>query len=849
MESDNQSSVKEWTSFKIAAIYAVFSALWILLSDQILYFWVKNPESMIKIEMIKGWFFVFISAMIIFLILRREIAKYLHTEKALLNSEKKFKAILNHQFQLTGLLDTHGKLIMANQTVYSFAGVDSSELIGKYIWQLPHWSHSKEEQLKVQTAVQEVMKGNPVNFESTHVDAEGELSYIAFSLTPVYNDDGEMIYIVPEGKDITARNEWEKKLIESERNYREIYNSSSDAIFIHDAKTGKIVDVNETMLKMYGYSYEEALELDMSDVSSGVTPFTEKEASKKIKHAVDKGPQLFEWMAKTKTNTCFWVEVALQKTQISGKGRVLAVVRDIRKRKKLDQELNLIKRSIEYSAYPFHWIKKDGHFFYNNKAACDSLGYTREELSSMRVSDINPDFTSERWPNHWEELKIEKSVTFDTRHRHKNGEIFPVEINANYMEFDDQEHVFVYIKNISDKIQFEKKQKNLEKQLQQAQKMEALGTLAGGVAHDFNNILSAIMGYSELALLEITDAKKSQAYVKKVMTAGHRATKLVEQILAFSRHNDQNLKPQILGPIIKEVLQLLRSSIPSTIEIKSYIDPNCGLVLSDPTQIQQIVMNLSTNAYHAMRNTGGRMTINLRPTDRTNDDNLFGNIFLEPGPYLKLEISDTGHGMSEDHMDKIFNPYFTTKKKGEGTGLGLSIVHGIVKSLNGDIDLKSKVGEGTSVFVYLPVIEEEEPQKMELESQDPLPQGNERILFVDDEKYVVDFSEIMLASMGYSVVGFTDSEAALEAFKNDPDDFDLVVTDLTMPYLTGKQLTRLIHDVRPDLPVILCTGYGDPLPQKEAEALGIKGYLIKPILKKDLAEMIRQVLDNGRNHD
>ena len=452
--------------------------------------------------------------------LEQRILELQQAEKEKIETEKKFDVIFNHRFQLTGLLDINGKLLMANENVHNMVGVDRNEIIGKYLWQLPHWSHSKEQQLKIKNAVLKVKKGNLVSFETTHVDSRGDVKDIKFSLTPVHDDDGNLVYIVPEGRDITERKQSEKKLIESERNYREIYNSTSEAFFIHDEKTGKILDVNQAMLKMYGYTYQEALKLEIGDLSSGELSFTLKEAVKKIRKAVNEGIQLFEWMARRKNGSLFWVEVALRKTQIGGKGRVLSVVRDITQRKRLDSELKLAKHSIEHSAFPFEWIQKDGRFIYVNEATCRSLGYSREEFYTMRVSDIDPQV--EPWAEFWNKLKLENSLTFETNHRRKNGEIFPVEITANYLEIEGKEHVFAYVKDISERVQYENEQKNLEKQLQQAQKMEAIGHLAGGVAHDFNNMLSIILGYSELILQKVDPAQPIYAKLEQIRKAGER---------------------------------------------------------------------------------------------------------------------------------------------------------------------------------------------------------------------------------------------------------------------------------------------------------------------------------------
>ncbi len=469
----------------------------------------------------------------------RDITEQKRSEEEKLATENKLKAIFNHRFQLTGLLAPDGKLLMANQTACNMVGADHLELEGKYFWELPHWTHSKDLQRKVRNAIRSAQKGNVVSFETTHTDSKGDTHFIDFSLTPVPNEKGEVIFIVPEGHDITTKRQSELKLIESERNYREIYNSSSDAILIHDAHTGKVIDVNQTMLEMYGYSRQETLQLTVGDISSGDPQFSQEAAIEKVRKAVNEGPQLFEWCAKHKNGTCFWVEVALRKTTIGGKGRVLAVARDITQRRQLDNELRLVRYSIEHSAFPFEWIQDDSRFLYVNEATCRSLGYTREELCSMKVGDIDSDFSQEAWPEFWEKLKAQKSLSFETYHQRKNGEKFLTEITANFVEFEGQEHVFAYVQDISDRILYEKKQKQLQKQLQQSQKMEAIGTLAGGIAHDFNNILAAIIGFNELAQMDAAGNDRVMESLRQVEQAGNRARSLVAQILAFSRQSEK----------------------------------------------------------------------------------------------------------------------------------------------------------------------------------------------------------------------------------------------------------------------------------------------------------------------
>ena len=385
----------------------------------------------------------------------------------------------------------------------------------------------------------------------------------------------------------------------------------------------------------------------------------------------------------------------------------------------------------------------------------------------------------------------------------------------------------------------------LERELRQAQKMEAIGTLAGGIAHDFNNILMAIVGYTQLAHTRVSETNPIRRFLEEVLKASSRAATLVQQILTFSRQTEQELKPVQVGPIIDEALKLLRSSLPSTIEIRqtTKVPPDGGTILADPTQIHQVLMNLCTNAAHAMRTKGGLLSLEL--SDTVLDDALVSQYpGVSPGPHLLLSITDTGHGMPPTLIERIFDPYFTTKGPGEGTGLGLAVVQGIIKSLRGAISVYSEVGKGTTFDIFLPTIQTDVAQ--EPTGLAALPTGGERVLFVDDEVTLVELGKEMLESVGYHVVTQTSGVDALESFRSAPGAFDLVITDMTMPGLTGWELAEEVMAIRPDIPVILCTGYSELVNGQEALEKGIREFLTKPYTMRNLAETIRKVLDTDR---
>ncbi len=384
--------------------------------------------------------------------------------------------------------------------------------------------------------------------------------------------------------------------------------------------------------------------------------------------------------------------------------------------------------------------------------------------------------------------------------------------------------------------------KDLEDQLRQAQKMEAIGTLAGGIAHDFNNLLTPIIGYAEMVQLELHKGSEPWADQQEVLKAATRASELVKQILSFSRQSERQLNPLPLQPVVAETIKLLRSSIPSTIEIRSKLAQVDVTVKADPTQIQQLLMNLCTNANYAMREHGGILSIALHPMELDKDEPMVAAGHLLPGPHALLTISDTGCGIPPATRDRIFEPYFTTKPSGDGTGMGLAMVHGIIKSHAGHITVASTAGRGTTFQIYLPRTNAAEQAPVALLTDTPV-SGHERILVVDDEVPIAKMIAQILARAGYDVTAATGSADALRTFTLSPDDFDLVITDMTMPHMSGAAMSRRLLTVRPDLPIIMCTGFSATFDSEQAAALGVRDFLMKPVRREQLLETVRAALD------
>jgi len=663
------------------------------------------------------------------------------------------------------------------------------------------------------------------------------------------------------GKQLDTIKSAQKAVQESERNYREIFHSANDAFFVHDLVSGAILDVNKAMCEMYGYSRDEVLSLSMDHFSAGTPPFTSQDIAQWIARTLAEGPQTFEWLAKRKNNDLFWVEVNLKQANIGGQNRLLSVVHNIEDRKKAEAELNQYSLHLEQFVEErtaelrksesslakaqriahlgnWDWLIPENLMWWSAEAT-RIYGFEPEKNSPFFESFISVIHPADRdLVNRAISDALEKQSVYNMEHRlllpdgtvrhvHTQGEVV-------YAANDKPSRMVGIVQDITGRVE-------LEKQLRQAQKMEAIGTLAGGIAHDFNNMLVPILGYSELLLTKLSPDDPLTRDVLQITKAAGRAKDLIQQILAFSRQDPRERKPFQPHLVVKEALKLIRASLPSTIEIRKMISPECGAILADPTQLHQVIMNLCTNAYHAMRESGGILGVSLTKVT-IEDDSKGPRVELAPGDYVLIEVSDTGSGMEQKTLAHIFEPYFTTKRKGEGTGLGLSMVHGIVKSYQGHITVYSEPGKGTRFHVYLPRIAEA-PSLAEAVATKPIPTGHERLLVVDDETEITSLLESILTNLGYQVTVINDSEEALARITHTPGAFDLLITDITMPHLNGIELTTKVQAIRPDIPVILCTGYSELIKKEQAHALGIRAYLTKPISLRELAMAVRKALD------
>lgn len=482
-----------------------------------------------------------------------------------------------------------------------------------------------------------------------------------------------------------------------------------------------------------------------------------------------------------------------------------------------------------------------GQFLYVNDNACRSLGYSRAEMLLLKVSDIQAEISDQEvYKQNLEIVREKKGVLQYGQYIRKNGTLFPVEVNIKLLEYKQKEYLVAVARDITERRQAEIEKKKLEEQLWQTQKLEAIGTLAGGVAHDFNNILFPIIGYTEMLIDKADEGSELKEDLEEILSGALKATDLVQQLLAFSRRTEKELVPLSLPMIVKEVLKLTRASLPSTIRIISEIDSNCCKIIADPNHIHQIAMNLITNAFHAMEKDGGTLGVHVSEIEITEEDKAKYN--LDCGTYARLSVSDTGSGIEEKFLGKIFDPYFSTKDEKSGTGMGLSVVHGIIESYSGDISVSTEPGKGSQFDVYFPGVL---PSNKSNHNKfiECVKGGGEHVLIVDDESSVLKLEKRMLMELGYQVTSQGCGQRALEIFETSPNEFDIIVTDLTMPTLTGDKLLKKIKSIKKEIPVILCTGFSHKFSKANVIELGFSDIIMKPVIKSELARKIRNALD------
>ncbi len=752
-------------------------------------------------------------------------------EKALKDSEKRYHTLFETISDAIYVHDENGRILDVNQMACKRLGYTREEMMKLSAADLD-LDYPTED--RVREKISQAFSSGHLNIESRHRTKDSGIVYVELQVSAFEYNDNPLFVTV--SRDVTERKQIEQALRNNEERLRNFFNNAPVGIF-QSTPEGKYIHFNSRFAEMLGYKTDELAQIpNIADLYKDPTQRDE------VKRLLGKYDILedFHIHLRRKDGQEMWMSIYVQ-TRRNEKGEILCYdgfTLDITKTKQTQAMLERVRYSIDKITDTILWVDKDGNFIDANDAASQNLGYRYGELMTMEVADIDPGFPKQRWQKHWEEMIQCKMMTLESVHQTKNGRRYPVEVVIHNQKFGDKRYNCVFVRDITER-------KKMEEELRQAHKMEAIGTLAGGIAHEFNNMLGIIIGNTELALEDIPDWNPVAPNLKEILTASLRAKEVVKKLMSASRKTPALKKPLRIQSIIEESLGLLRKTIPATIDIRTSLQCPAEMILGDPTEINQVLINLCNNSVFAMKEKPGILEVKLEcitmdtsQSDRHDD--------LKSGDYARLTVRDTGDGIGPDIIDRVFDPYFTTKEVDEGLGMGLAVVYGIVKKHEGAIYIESETGKGSIVNVLFPLIETH--LIVEERKSEKIPTGSEKILLIDDEVILLKMVTQMIERIGYNVVGKAGSIEALELFKNNSEDFDLVITDMAMPKMSGDILAREIIQIRPDIPIILCTGHSDRIDESRAQDNGIRALITKPFEKKEIAKTIRKVLDGNHQN-
>jgi len=758
--------------------------------------------------------------------------------EALAGSEKRFRQLADATFEGIIIHDT-SQILDLNQAIVQMSGYRHEELIGRDLLDFVTPAFKELVLRKMQSE-------DSGTFEMQMTRKDGSLRVIEAMGRPILYD-GKQAKVVAL-HDVTERKRMAESLRKSEERYKLITDNMTDMVWLIGMDL-KMIWISPSAERNRGFTLDEVNSgpLDRYFTSDSLAivsqAIAEELTPEKLRQKDLNLERILELELFRRDGSTIWIEVSftLLRDQQGLPIGILGVGRDISRRKRAEQALKI---SEERFSKIFHTSPiatsiatiDEGRYIDVNESYLLMSGYAREEVIGHTSSElkiwVNPDGRRTFFRMLTQQGFV-RGADFPVRN--KTGEIRDILLSAEIITLNEGKFILAICYDVTE-------QKKLEEQLRQAQKMEAIGTLAGGIAHDFNNILGGIMGYTELIMTQhVGQDHPARQFLEGTLRGIHRAKELVAQMMTFSRQQEQKRIPLKMGPIIKEALKLLRASLPATIAICAHITPTEGAVFADPTQIHQVLINLATNGAHAMKGTKGNLDVSLQPVIFGTADTL-PHHDLKPGiEYQELTVRDSGCGIETEIIPRIFDPFFTTKKTGEGTGLGLSVVYGIIKSYDGVIAVESEPGRGTAFRVYIPTVASAVTR--EYTNDNTLSGGRESILLVDDELPLTEVLKILLTKLGYSVTAFNDPLDALDDFKKHPADYDLVITDMTMPHMTGTELARELVRIR-NIPVVLCTGMIEKIDHARFRRLGIRKFISKPVTINQLAAAVRHIFDN-----
>lgn len=736
------------------------------------------------------------------------------------------------------ITDPDGKIEYANPRFSHVTGYDTTEVIGKN----PRFLKSgKMSQKDYEHLWKTISSGNEWRGEFYNVKKNGDYYWEQAAISPIVDEKGKTINYLAVKEDITIQKQLELQLFREKSFIDSVLENLRDIFII--IKDGKITRWNKSTETVTQYSPEKIAEMKPADFIVDDQRYLIDEALRWVNRDSFCTFEL-DVLTKSDERIPFEFTLSVVKDPDGVEEGICAIGRNVKRRK--TQEEMLVQSEKKYrtlfeeSRDVIYISSATGKLLDINPAGVALLGY--ESKAALLDVNIAEDLFTDPLDRARLVTELDKNgyvKDYEVTLKRKDGKKLMVQISASTV-LNDSDKPKAYrgiIRDITEKTQ-------LQQQLLHTQKLEAIGTLAGGIAHDFNNILGAILGYADLLKMDVPENSTEQYNLDQIIQAGMRASQLVKQILTFSHKAEQKFTEVRIAGIIDEVVKLIRATLPSSIEIKTDVANDRDMVFADASQMHQLLMNLCTNAYHAMQENGCGLLNITSESFATDVEHQVNGFILSPGKYVKISVSDTGRGIKPNILKHIFDPFFTTKPVGQGTGMGLSVVHGIVKSHSGEISVSSEVDNGSVFSVYLPLINQSAQNEEAV--REIATSGAERILFIDDEEMLVNISKQLLELLGYSVAGFTNPMEALEKFRENSGDFDLIITDLTMPKTNIEDLVREFHETREDIPVILTTGYNNTFTDEKAEAIGIAAFLRKPLKTNELTRAIRLVLETNR---
>lgn len=768
--------------------------------------------------------------------LAQEIIEREHAEQALVMESTRRRIMFEQSPDGILIMDTCTKRFLDfNTAAHTQLGYSREEFALLSLGDI----EAMETEEETERRIADVQHHGHADFETLHRTRQGEIRNVHVTAQTIHIC-GEVVYHCT-WRDITERKQTELDLLREQLFGKALLNSLPGIFYVYTYPDLRLVRWNENHERLLGFEHDELMHRSIFD-------WHVPELRERVREAVDKvmlqGQGAMESLLLAKDGRGIPFLLTGAQVEFSGQAYLIGVGIDITERKQAEAALLESEKKhrlmFESANDSIFLCDIQGKLLDANPMACQRLGYTHEELVTMMVNQVDApgeqQYLAERLHRIWQD----GHYTFESSHQRKDGSIVSAEVSAWLITSEGQSVIMSTCRDITERKRAEEEKKQLQTQLIQAQKMQAIGTLAGGIAHDFNNILGGILGYTELARSVCPAGSKVVEYLDKELEAIHRASQLVRQILTFSRQTDSEQGPLSLENILKEVLQLLRPTLPSTISIKHDIKPTKP-IMANSSQMHQVIMNLCTNAFHAMEQTGGTLSIALKDCEFSEDE-LPRSGESKSGAFVAISIGDSGPGIPSASVSRIFEPYFTTKEIGKGSGMGLAIVHGIVQQHGGMIHVESELGIGTVFHVYFPALKDQEPAPM-VEDEQTFSGGSEHILLIDDEPFLVEMGQAILEKMGYRVTTKTNSQEALIAFQAHHEQFDVVITDQTMPIMTGVELAQKFLDIRPDIPIILCTGYSSQVSQDIAQARGIREFAMKPLTMHGIATLLRKVLE------